>query len=219
VRDVRIVLLGAPGTGKGTQGARLRERYGVAHVATGDLLREAVEQGTELGREAKRYMDAGQLVPDELVLGLVRERLDREGRDAGFLLDGFPRTVAQAEALERLLEERATPLDHVVLLDVSEEEIVERLSGRRVCSGCGRLYHVRFSPPAEEGVCDECGAELVVREDDREETVRKRLEVYRRKTQPLLDFYERRGLLRRVDGVGTVDKVAERVAAALGANA
>ncbi|RMF24315.1 MAG: adenylate kinase [Deltaproteobacteria bacterium] len=213
---MRVVLLGAPGTGKGTQGARLREAHAIPHVSTGDLLREAVEQGTELGRKAKSYMDEGKLVPDDLVLGLVRERLDRADCRGGFLLDGFPRTVAQAEALEKLLAERGEHLDHVVSLAVAEDEIVARLSGRRVCPDCGRLYHIRFSPPARDGHCDDCGASLVVRDDDREETIRKRLEVYARETAPLLDFYAGRGLLVEVDGNEEPDEVWNRVQAAVG---
>ena len=208
---MRIVLLGAPGTGKGTQGARLGEAHAIPHVSTGDLLREAVEQGTELGRKAKSYMDAGRLVPDELVLGLVRERLSRADCDDGFLLDGFPRTVAQAEALEKALEERGQSLDHVVSLAVAEDEIVARLSGRRICPD-----HIQFSPPERDGSCDECGAALVVRDDDREETIRKRLEVYARETAPLLDYYARRGLLVEVDGNEDPDEVWRRVEAAVG---
>ncbi|RMD81828.1 MAG: adenylate kinase [Candidatus Dadabacteria bacterium] len=213
---MRIVLLGAPGTGKGTQGARLREAYGVPHVSTGDMLREAVDRGTELGRQAKEYMETGRLVPDSLVLELVGERLAREDCRRGFLLDGFPRTVAQAEALEQMLGERGLGLDHVVSLSVEDDEIVERLSGRRVCPECGRLYHIKFSPPARDSSCDACGAELVVRDDDREETIRRRLEVYRRETAPLFAFYAERGLLREVDGSGAPDVVWQRIEAALG---
>jgi len=211
-----VVLLGAPGTGKGTQGARLHESEGIPHVSTGDLLREAVEQQSELGVKAKAYMDTGRLVPDELVLGMVRERISQADCGEGFLLDGFPRTVGQAEALEGLLSERQEPLDCVVSLAVGEAEIVRRLSGRRVCPECGHLYHVEFSPPRKDGVCDECGAGLITREDDREETIRKRLEVYRRETAPLLDFYRQRGTLEEIDGGGLPEDVWARVASAVG---
>jgi adenylate kinase len=212
---MRLALLGPPGSGKGTQGAGLREKYSIPHISSGDLLRDAVGRGTELGRRAKEYMDSGRLVPDELVLGMMQERFDQPDCGAGFLLDGFPRTVAQAEALCELLQGRGWPLDHVVALVVDRDEIVARLSGRRSCPGCGRLYHVRFDPPQTQDRCDDCGATLIVRDDDREETVRERLTVYEDQTAPLLDFYEERGLLRRVDGLGNRNDIGARIADAL----
>ena len=204
---MRVVLLGPPGAGKGTQGRRLAARWGVPQIATGDMLREAVARGTRLGLEARRYMDAGELVPDAVIIGLVRERLAQPDGRKGFVLDGFPRTAAQAEALDQLLEAEGTPLDRVVLFQLADEELVIRLSGRRVCGSCGRNYHVRFSAPRVAGRCDACGGELSQRTDDEEATVRRRLAVYARDTRPLVDYYRRRGLLRTISGAETMDAV------------
>jgi len=209
---VRWIFLGPPGAGKGTQAARLAQRAGVPQIATGDMFRAAVREGTPLGREAKRYMDAGQLVPDHVTLGLVRERLAQPDCRAGFLLDGFPRTVAQAEGLEAVLAELGVGLDGVLYFDVPDAVVVERLSGRRVCPACGATYHVRFDPPQVEGRCDRCGAELVQRPDDREETVRQRLEVYRRQTQPLVDYYRDAGLLHTVAADRPIAEVEAEIA-------
>ena len=195
---MRWIFLGPPGAGKGTQAARLAERAGVPQISTGDMFRAAVRAGTPLGLEAKRYMDAGQLVPDAVTIGLVRERLAQPDCRQGFLLDGFPRTVAQAEGLAEVLRDLGVNLDGVLYFDVPDEVVVERLSGRRVCPACGATYHVRFDPPRQAGVCDRCGGELVQRPDDREETVRERLAVYRRQTEPLVDYYRQAGLLRTV---------------------
>jgi adenylate kinase len=204
---VRIVFLGPPGAGKGTQARRAAARWGVPQIATGDMLREAVKAGTGLGRQAKRYMDAGELVPDDVIIGLVGETLARPDARKGFVLDGFPRTLAQAEALDRLLEERGIQIDRVVLFRIGEAELVERLTGRRVCRQCGRNYHLTFSPPARPGVCDGCRGALYQRSDDEEATVRRRLGVYERDTRPLIDYYRHRGLLEEIAGAGTVEQV------------
>ena len=204
---MRVVLLGPPGAGKGTQARRLAARWSVPQVATGDMLREAVARGTKLGLEARRFMDAGELVPDSVIIGLVRERLAQPDGRKGFVLDGFPRTAAQAEALDHLLEAEGTPLDRVVLFQVADEEPVARLSGRRVCRSCGRNYHLTLSPPRTRGVCDHCGGELYQRTDDEEATVRRRLAVYARDTRPLVDYYRRRGLLTTISGTGSVDAI------------
>ena len=204
---MRVVLLGPPGAGKGTQARRLATRWSVPQVATGDMLREAVAHGTRLGLEARRYMDAGELVPDAVIIGLVRERLAQPDGRKGFVLDGFPRTVTQAEALDQLLEAEGSPLHRVVLFQLADEEQVTRLTGRRVCRGCGRNYHVTFSPPRVAGQCDACQGELYQRTDDEEATVRRRLAVYARDTRPLIEYYRRRGLLTTISGAGTMDAI------------
>jgi len=204
---MRVVLLGPPGAGKGTQARRLATRWSVPQVATGDMLREAVAHGTQLGLEARRYMDAGELVPDAVIIGLVRERLAQPDGRKGVVLDGFPRTAAQAAALDQLLEAEGTPLDRVVLFQIADEDLVARLTGRRVCRSCGRNYHVTLSPPRAPGRCDACGGELYQRTDDEEATVRRRQAVYARDTRPLVDYYQRRGLLTAIAGAGTMDAV------------
>ncbi len=209
---MNLVLLGPPGSGKGTQGERLAPRLGVPKYATGDILRDAVRRGTALGNDAKRYMDAGELVPDEVVLGLVRDALLAPEAEGGFILDGFPRTVAQAEGLQRLLEEREIGLDAVIYFDVSDEELIRRLAGRRSCPNCGAVFNIHSDPPSVAGVCDNCGTELVTREDDREETVKNRLRVYKEHTQPLLRWYGETGVLREVAAVGSVDEVYDALA-------
>jgi adenylate kinase len=206
---MRVVLLGPPGAGKGTQARRLAARWSVPQISTGDMLREAVVQGTRLGVEARRYMDAGELVPDAVIIGLVRERLAQPDGRKGFVLDGFPRTAAQAEALDRLLEAEGTPLERVVLFEMPDEEPVARLGGRLVCRSCGRNYHRTLSPSRAPGRCDACGGELYQRTDDEEATVRRRLAVYARDTRPLVDYYRRRGLLAPIAGSGAMDKVYE----------
>jgi adenylate kinase len=212
---VRVILLGPPGAGKGTQAGNIAGTYDIPHISTGDILRANVREGTELGLEAKRFMDAGDLVPDDVIIGMVGDRLAQPDAAKGFLFDGFPRTVPQAEALEQLLQQREQPLDVVLRLAVDEDEVVSRLTGRRTCTACGAVFHVAHQPPATEGVCDACGGELVQRDDDREDVVRNRLEVYRRSTEPLEEFYWNRGLLRDVEAVGTVAEVGERAAAVL----
>jgi adenylate kinase len=211
---MRVVLLGPPGAGKGTQARQLAARWGAPQIATGDMLREAVAQGTRLGREAKRYMDAGDLVPDAVIIGLIAERLAGPDAGKGFVLDGFPRTVAQAEALDRLLAEQGLRLDRVVLFQVGDEELVRRLTGRRVCRQCGRNYHLAFSPPRVPDRCDACGGELYQRADDAEAKVRHRLVVYARDTAPLVEYYRRRGLLETISGLGPVETVFSALLAA-----
>lgn len=197
-----LILLGGPGAGKGTQAKKLMEVAGFPQISTGDMLRAAVGQGTELGRKAKEFMDAGQLVPDSVVIGLVEERLGNDDCQQGFMLDGFPRTVPQAEALGELLTKMGRSIDHVVLFDVADEELVARITGRRTCGACGAIYHLRYSPPPKANTC-KCGAEdLRQRDDDTEETVRKRLAAYHEQTAPLVAYYEGRGVLKRIPGEG-----------------
>lgn len=211
-----LILLGAPGSGKGTQAVRLAEEYGLQHLSTGDLLRDEVRRGTPLGAEAKGFMDAGKLVPDALILGMVQSRLE-EGRDKGFLLDGFPRTLTQAEALEEMLSAVGRRLDHVLFLDVPEDELVARLALRRSCPGCGMVYHLKANPPKVEGVCDGCGQRLIQRPDDTEAVVRDRLKVYATSTSPLIEYYEGRKLLRHVIALGDIGAIAAQLQAILGA--
>jgi adenylate kinase len=208
---MRLVLLGAPGSGKGTQAQRLEARHGLPQVSTGDLLREAVAAGTALGRAAKAVMDAGQLVDDATMLGIIRERLARPDAERGFILDGFPRTMPQAEALDAKLEELGRGVTAVLLIDVSDDEVVRRLGGRRTCAENGHVFHVEFNPPRQEGVCDLDGSELIVRDDDKPEVIRKRLETYHEKTEPLVAYYDERSVLRQIQGTAPPDEVAEEI--------
>jgi adenylate kinase len=204
---MNLVLMGLPGAGKGTQAAKIVDKYGIPHISTGDMFRAAIKEGTELGMKAKSYMDAGNLVPDEVTIGIVEERLSKSDCENGFLLDGFPRTVAQAEALEKILSKSKRSIDYVLNIDVDKEQLMERLTGRRICKQCGATYHVIFNPPSEEGICDKCGGELYQREDDNEETVKTRLEVNIEQSKPLLKFYEQKGYLRNIDGNRDIDQV------------
>lgn len=207
-----VILLGGPGSGKGTQAERIVARFGLPHISTGEMLRAAVAQGTEMGLAAQKRMGAGALVPDEVVIGVVRDRFAEADAQDGFLLDGFPRTIAQAERLDAMLAEAGRAVTHVILLDVPEDELVQRLAGRRMCKGCGKGYHVVFDPPKAEGVCDLCGAALYQRSDDNEATVRNRLGVYRTQTEPLVGYYEGRAVLKTVHGGGKMpDEVFEQV--------
>jgi adenylate kinase len=213
---MRLVLLGAPGAGKGTQAKKLIEKYGIPQISTGDLLRKAVADGTSLGKEAKAYMDKGELVPDSVVLGMVKERLDQPDAREGFILDGFPRNTAQAKALDEMLGGMGMPLDGAISVDVPSGDLMKRLTGRRTCKQCGQMYNVYFNPPRKEGVCDNCGGELFQRDDDREETIRKRLEVYEAQTAPLAEYYKDKGILKSVDGTGSIEESFERMTAAVG---
>jgi adenylate kinase len=197
-----VILLGAPGAGKGTQAERIAAGYALPHISTGEMLRAALAAGTEMGLAAQKFMEAGALVPDEVVIGVVRERLGLADAQKGFLLDGFPRTIEQAQRLDAMLADAGRSVTHVILIDVPEDELVERLAGRRMCKGCGKGYHVVFDPPKVKGICDVCGAELYQRSDDNEATVRNRLEVYRAQTEPLVGYYEDRGVLRTARGGG-----------------
>jgi adenylate kinase len=212
---MNLILLGPPGAGKGTQAKRLTADLGIPQISTGDMLREAVREGSPMGLKAKSYMDAGALVPDEVVVGIVEERIQQPDCARGFMLDGFPRTTAQADALATMLDKKGLKLDHVVCIEADKEELVKRLSGRRTCRQCMAPYHVLFNPPKKEGVCDKCGGELYQRDDDKEEAIRTRLVTYESQTAPLIAYYEERGLLRRVNGLGTVEEVYERIKQAI----
>jgi adenylate kinase len=215
VSELNLILLGPPGAGKGTQAARLTEDFGLPHIATGDILRAAVAEGSELGRQAEAYMKEGKLVPDEIIIGVILERVEDDDARDGFLLDGFPRTIAQADALEAELVKLDRRLTAVLLIDVPDNEVVRRLAGRRCCVKAGHLYHIEFDPPKHDAVCDQDGSRLIQREDDREETIRKRLQTYHEQTEPLIDYYEQRGLQRRFDGVRPPDEVHDHIRATL----
>jgi adenylate kinase len=209
--ELNLVLLGPPGSGKGTQGERLNEDLRLPYYATGDILRAAVRDETELGRTAKQYMDRGDLVPDEVIVGVIAERIDSSEALDGFILDGFPRTTPQAEALDAKLSELGRGVTAVLLIDVSDDEVVRRLGGRRTCEANGHVFHVEFEPPKQEGVCDIDGSPLVVRDDDKPEVIRKRLETYHEKTEPLVSYYDSRSVLRRIAGEAAPDEVADQV--------
>lgn len=208
---MNLILMGLPGAGKGTQADKIVEKYQIPHISTGDMFRLAIKEGTDLGKKAKTFMDQGELVPDEVTIGIVRERLIKSDCDNGFLLDGFPRTIAQAVALDHLLSEMERSLDFVLHVDVPQDKLIERLTGRRICPTCGATYHVDFNPPKNEGICNIDGATLIQREDDRPETVSKRLEVNVQQTQPMLDFYHDKGYLVSIDGLQEISKVFEDI--------
>ncbi len=212
---MNLVLLGPPGAGKGTQASRLEDFYELIHISTGDIFRKAIKEETPLGKKAKGYIDEGKLVPDEVTIGMVRERLAMEDCQNGFILDGFPRTVNQADALMEILEELDYVLDAVVNIDVSADELVDRLSGRRICKDCGASFHVKFNAPKQEGVCDECGGELYQRDDDTPKTIKERLNVYSKETEPLIDYYKERDLLKTIDGEQGLDEVFNEIKSAL----
>jgi adenylate kinase len=211
--ELNLILLGPPGSGKGTQGERLQNDFALPYYATGDILRAAVKEGSELGRQAKEYMDRGDLVPDELIIAMIGERVQSEEASDGFILDGFPRTVPQAEALDEEMEDLERRITAVLLIGVPDEEVVRRLGGRRTCEQGGHVYHVEFNPPEKEGVCDVDGSKLIVRNDDKPEVIRNRLEQYKQKTEPLIAYYEDRGLLHRIDGANSPDQVEEQIQA------
>lgn len=204
---VNLVLMGLPGAGKGTQAEKIVDKYAIPHISTGDMFRAAMKEGTELGLQAKSFMDKGELVPDEVTIGIVRERLSKDDCQKGFLLDGFPRTVPQAEALEAILQDLNKKIDYCINISVDKDILMGRLTGRRICKNCGATYHLEFNPPKEAGVCDRCGGELYQRADDNEETVQNRLEVNIKQTQPLLDYYAEKGYLKTIDGQQDINKV------------
>jgi adenylate kinase len=216
VTQFNLVLLGPPGAGKGTQASRIVAEYGVPHISTGDILRSAVKNQTQMGLEAKKFMDAGGLVPDSVVIGIVKDRLQEPDTAKGFLMDGFPRTIPQAEALNQVLDSLERAISKTIVVLVDEEDLVRRLSGRRICRSCQTPYHVMFNTSKVEGVCDKCGGELYQRDDDTEATVRNRLEVYRNQTEPLIEYYDKQGVVARVDGAQAPDRVYEDIRAALG---
>jgi len=212
---MNLLLMGLPGAGKGTQAEKIIEKYGIPHISTGDMFRAAIKEGTPLGTKAKEYMDAGNLVPDEVTIGIVRERLAKADCMNGFLLDGFPRTTAQAEALENILADMGRKINFVLNINVAEEELLARLTGRRICRSCGATYHVIFNPVNTEGICDKCGGELYQRDDDNEKTVSTRLQVNISQQQPLIDFYQEKGYLCHVDGSQHIDQVFKEIEAIL----
>jgi adenylate kinase len=212
---MRLVLLGAPGAGKGTQAKKLIDKYGIPQISTGDLLRAAVAAGTQLGKEAKSFMDRGELVPDKVVLGMVQERLGQDDCKKGYILDGFPRNTVQAEALDTMLKGLNMSLNAALSVDVPKEDLMKRLTGRRTCGSCNQMYNVYFSPSKKEGVCDKCGSQLFQRDDDKEETIKRRLDVYEAQTAPLIDYYRKAGILKSVSGAGSIDAIFNEVCSVL----
>ena len=214
---MKIIMLGAPGAGKGTQAKKIADKWQIPHISTGDIFRANIKQGTELGKKAKAFIDKGMLVPDELTIELIIDRLHQDDCTNGYVLDGYPRTIPQAESLTEVLGKLDEAIDYAVNVDVPDENIVNRMSGRRACPNCGATYHIKYAPPAKEGICDRCQNELVLRDDDKPETVLKRLEVYHEQTQPLIEYYEKLGVLRTVDGTKDLDVVFRAIVDILGA--
>ena len=214
---MKLLMLGAPGAGKGTQAKKIAEKYNIPHISTGDIFRANIKNGTELGQKAKTYMDQGLLVPDELVVDLVMDRFAQPDCENGYVLDGFPRTIPQAEALDAALEKAGAKIDYAINVEVPDENIIRRMSGRRACVACGATYHLVHIPPKKEGVCDTCGKELILRDDDKPETVKKRLDVYHEQTQPLIDYYTEKGALVEVDGTVDMEDVFDAIVKILGA--
>ena len=213
---MKIIMLGAPGAGKGTQAKMIAEKYGIPHISTGDIFRYNIKNGTELGKEAKKYMDQGLLVPDELTVKILLDRVAQDDCKNGYVLDGFPRTIPQAEVLEEALTKLGDRIDYAINVEVPDENIVKRMGGRRACVNCGATYHIEHVPPKKEGICDNCGSELILRDDDKPETVKNRLSVYHKQTQPLIDFYNGKGVLRTVDGTVDMKDVFNAIVASLG---
>lgn len=213
---MKIIMLGAPGAGKGTQAKMIADKYGIPHVSTGDIFRANIKEGTDLGKEAKSYMDKGLLVPDELTVKILLDRVAKDDCKNGYVLDGFPRTIPQAEVLDKALSEMNDAIDFAIDVDVPDENIIKRMSGRRACLACGATYHIEHIPPKKEGICDRCGKELVLRDDDKPETVKNRLSVYHEQTQPLIDFYTRKGVLKTVDGTVDMKEVFAAIVGILG---
>ena len=213
---MKIVMLGAPGAGKGTQAKKIAAKYNIPHVSTGDIFRANIKGGTELGKEAKSYMDAGKLVPDELTVRILLDRVSEDDCRNGYVLDGFPRTIPQAEVLDKELNKAGEKIDYAINVEVPDEDIVDRMSGRRGCPKCGASYHIKYIPPKKEGICDSCGTELVLRDDDKPETVKNRLKVYHEQTQPLIDYYTKQGVLREVDGTVDPEDVFKAITDILG---
>ena len=214
---MKIIMLGAPGAGKGTQAKKIAEKYSIPHISTGDIFRANIKNGTELGKKAKTYMDQGALVPDELTCDLVMDRIQQDDCKNGFVLDGFPRTIPQAEALDKALSANGESVDYAINVEVPDENIINRMSGRRACVGCGATYHIQFNPTKVEGICDACGEKLILRDDDKPETVKNRLSVYHEQTQPLIDYYKNQGILKSVDGTQPMDEVFKAIVTILGA--
>ena len=215
--SMKIIMLGAPGAGKGTQAKKIAAKYQIPHVSTGDIFRANIKNGTELGMKAKSYMDAGGLVPDEITIGMLLDRIHEADCENGYVLDGFPRTIPQAESLTEALAGMDEKIDYAVNVDVPDENIISRMSGRRACLNCGATYHIVYNPPKQEGVCDVCGDKLVLRDDDKPETVQKRLSVYHDQTQPLIEYYEKAGVLKQVDGTQDMEAVFQDIVKILGA--
>lgn len=213
---MKIIMLGAPGAGKGTQAKRIAEKYSLPHISTGDIFRANIKNGTELGNKAKSYMDKGSLVPDEITIGMLIDRINYKDCVNGYVLDGFPRTLAQASSLDEALAKRNEKIDYAIDVDVPDENIINRMGGRRACLNCGATYHLEFIPTKVEGICDNCGNEIVIREDDKPETVKKRLEVYHAQTQPLIDYYSKKDILKSVDGTLEIDEVFGAIVHILG---